>query len=169
MIIDGREGVAKDVERVGGGVRALGLPQLPRSDGSLLLLGLLMRERLCAIAGVGARELREWQQIRPSHAWRVAQIRCKRTCCGSRPSGCVLSAGCTLGLDVAQYSLGYMHCIGFGVAEDYAAALRFFQLAAAQGHPEASFLACSLSRARSWCCCRRGRSHSLVQARPSSG
>jgi len=41
------------------------------------------------------------------------------------------------GLDEAQCSLGCMHDNGIGVAQDRAEALRWYQLAAAQGHPEA--------------------------------
>jgi len=39
----------------------------------------------------------------------------------------------------AQFSLGSMYYLGRGVAEDVAEALRLFQLAAAQGHPAALF------------------------------
>jgi len=41
------------------------------------------------------------------------------------------------GLDGAQFSLGDMYSNGEGVAQDYAEALRLWQLAAAQGHPTA--------------------------------
>jgi hypothetical protein len=39
------------------------------------------------------------------------------------------------GLDAAQFDLGHMYYHGRAVAQDYAEALRLFQLAAAQGHP----------------------------------
>ena len=42
-------------------------------------------------------------------------------------------------LDGAQYSLGSMYYQGCGVAQDYAEALRLYQLAAAQGHPYALY------------------------------
>jgi TPR repeat protein len=41
--------------------------------------------------------------------------------------------------DRAQYSLGDMYYHGNGVAQDYAEALRLYQLAAAQGHPTALY------------------------------
>ena len=43
------------------------------------------------------------------------------------------------GLDGAQYELGCMHEYASGVAQSYAEALRWYKLAAAQGHPFASF------------------------------
>ena len=43
-------------------------------------------------------------------------------------------------LDDAQDSLGYMYYEGVGVAQDDAEALRWYQLAAAQGHPHALYL-----------------------------
>jgi hypothetical protein len=42
-------------------------------------------------------------------------------------------------LDGAQLGLGYIYYLGFGVVEDHAEALRLFQLAVAQGHPDALF------------------------------
>jgi hypothetical protein len=44
------------------------------------------------------------------------------------------------GLDQAQLNLGAMHVLGNGVAQDDAEALRLFQLAAAQGNPTALYL-----------------------------
>ena len=41
--------------------------------------------------------------------------------------------------DGAQCDLGYMYDLGLGVAQDHAEALRLYQLAAAQGHPAALF------------------------------
>jgi TPR repeat protein len=43
------------------------------------------------------------------------------------------------GLDGAQFNLGYMYYYGDGVAEDEAEALRWYQLAAAQGQPFALY------------------------------
>jgi len=43
------------------------------------------------------------------------------------------------GLDQAQFSLGWIHYLGEGVAESYAEALRWFKLAAAQGNPTALY------------------------------
>ena len=43
------------------------------------------------------------------------------------------------GLDGAQYSLGGMYYHGYGVSQDYAEALRLYQLAAAQGYPQALY------------------------------
>jgi TPR repeat protein len=39
--------------------------------------------------------------------------------------------------DAAQCNLGYMYLLGQGVDQDYAEAFRWYRLAAAQGHPEA--------------------------------
>jgi hypothetical protein len=39
--------------------------------------------------------------------------------------------------DAAQCNLGYMYYLGQGVAQDYAGAVKWYQLAAAQGLPEA--------------------------------
>ena len=55
-----------------------------------------MRVRSGAIVGVGARELREGQQIRAVRARQVVSLWYNRRCCaGSRPSGCVVSARCS--------------------------------------------------------------------------
>lgn len=43
------------------------------------------------------------------------------------------------GFDCAQHSLGYMNNHGHGVAKDHIEALRLYQLAAAQGHPTALY------------------------------
>ena len=40
---------------------------------------------------------------------------------------------------MAQNQLGLMYCSSFGVARDHAEALRWCQLAAAQGHPAALY------------------------------
>ena len=45
-----------------------------------------------------------------------------------------------INLDWAQLSLGSMYGCGVGVAQDYAEALRWYQLAAAQGHPGALYM-----------------------------
>jgi TPR repeat protein len=45
-----------------------------------------------------------------------------------------------LNLDAAQFMLGYSYFYGLGIAEDHSQAMRWFNMAAAQGHPDSCYM-----------------------------
>ena len=135
MLLDGREGVAKDWNgafelaeegaRLGchhcQGVMAecyMGVHGCVRNAARSLELA---RESSGKGSRYGQRTLGQYYEGRCDYAQAVALYR--------------LAAA--QNFDGAQFSLGIMYYYGGGVARDYAEALRLFQLAAAQGHPDA--------------------------------
>ena len=45
-----------------------------------------------------------------------------------------------LNLDAAQFMLGYAYFYGLGINEDLSQALRWFNMSAAQGHPDSCYM-----------------------------
>jgi hypothetical protein len=70
----------------------------------------------------------------------LCNIWCRRRCAGFHRSDCVVSARCSAETRrcAAQHGLR-VHYNGWGVAQDIAEALPWYQLAAAQGHPDALY------------------------------
>ena len=141
MLINGREGVAKDRKRGFALVEEVARLGCHHCEGVMAwcyLFGLGCAQdaaRSLALARASAGEGSKYGQfvlgslyqegeggVAQDYAAAVAQFR--------------LAA--TQGYHVAQNSLGYMYGMGHGVALDYAEALRLYKLAAAQGFGEAS-------------------------------
>jgi len=142
LLIDGREGIAKDVER------GFELAEEGARLGCHHCQGVMAR---CYLYSIGCEEddARSLELARESSGK------------GSRYGQCTLGdshhfgfgglaqdraqsvalyrLAAAQGFDEAQHELGYMHYHGEGVAQDYAEALQWFKLAAAQGHPGALY------------------------------
>jgi TPR repeat protein len=143
LLIDGREGVARDRER------AFELAEEGARLGCHHCQGVVA---YCSSEGIGCE----------ADESRSLELACESSWRGSRygqltlgmigtetlvraldddESVAMFRLAAAQGLDVAQIRLGDMHQWGgwedVGIARDYAEALRWYQLAAAQGHPQA--------------------------------
>jgi len=140
--IDGREGVAKDVER------GFELAEEGARLGCHHCQGVMAH---CYLRGIGceldfARSL-EFARESSGRGSRYGQVTLGWLHCLGRGGLVVDHAqavafyrlAAAQGLDEAQLSLGLMYLNGWGVARDRAEALRLFQLAAAQGHAAGLF------------------------------
>ena len=142
LLIDGREGVAKDRKR------AFELVEEGTRSGCYHCQGVLA---WCHCWGFGCEadealslELARESSGRGSRYGQVTLGELHRLGAGglARDNAQAVAfyrLAAAQGLDEAQYSLGYMYLHSQGVAQDYAGALRLFQLAAAQGHPQALY------------------------------
>ncbi len=142
LLIDGREGVARDAER------AFELAEVGARLGCHHCQGVMA---YCYWIGFGCEE---------DEALSL-QLACESSGRGSRYGQVTLGEfhrlgrggleediaqalafhrlAAAQGLDEARYSVGFAYRFGQGVARDDAEALRWYQLAAAQGHPSALY------------------------------
>jgi len=142
LLIDGREGVAKDEER------GFELAEEGARLGCYHCKGVLAH---CYFEGFGCEQdtARSLELARESaeRGSRYGQLTLGKLhylgygglAADDAQALAFLRLAAAQGLDEAQWELGLMYEDGDGVAQDHAEALRLYQLAAAQGHPDALY------------------------------